>query len=84
MKSISINKAEHLSDYKVKITFNDSTIKTIDFSDWLKKNSHPQYNKYKEVHYFKKFKIEMGNIVWGENWDLIFPVFDLYKGKVKL
>lgn len=82
MKVIAVNSAEYITDYKVKVTFNDNTSKVIDFSKWLNKNSHPQYNKYKELHYFKKFKIEMGNIVWGKNWDLIFPVFDLYKGKL--
>jgi len=82
MKSISVNSAQYIADYKVKVTFNDNTSKVIDFSHWLKKNSHPQYNKYKELQYFKKFNIEMGNIVWGKNWDLIFPVFDLYKGRL--
>jgi len=31
---------------------------------------------------FKKFKLEMGNIVWGKNWDMVFPVYNLYKGKI--
>jgi hypothetical protein len=31
---------------------------------------------------FQKFKIESGNVVWGEKWDLIFPVSQLYKGKI--
>jgi hypothetical protein len=82
MKTITISSAEHVDGYKVKIIFNDKTSRIVDFAHWLKKNSHPQYNKYKELENFKKFKIEMGNIVWGKNWDLIFPVYDLYAGKM--
>jgi hypothetical protein len=28
----------------------------------------------------KKFKLEMGNIVWGKNWNLIFPIEMLRNG----
>ena len=28
----------------------------------------------------EKFTIENGNIVWGKNWDLIFPIEDLHAG----
>jgi hypothetical protein len=30
-----------------------------------------------------RFKIEDGNIVWGKNWDLIFPAHELHAGKIK-
>jgi hypothetical protein len=32
---------------------------------------------------FKKFRIENGNLVWGKDWDMIFPLYDLYPGRVK-
>lgn len=38
--------------------------------NWLDKN-------------FKKFKIEYGNVVWGKDWDMIFPVYDLYLEKIQ-
>ena len=47
---------------------------------FLETHSHPQFNKYKKINNFKKFKIENGNVVWGKDWDMIFPVFDLYNG----
>ena len=56
------------------ITFYPETVKT--------PMSFTQYNKYKKQENFKKFKIENGNIVWGKDWDLIFPVYDLYEGKI--
>ena len=38
------------------------------------------YKSYLNENKFKKFKIEFGNIVWGKNWDLIFPIDKLYAG----
>jgi len=29
-----------------------------------------------------RFTIDNGNIVWGKNWDLIFPVEPLYAGRI--
>lgn len=44
------------------------------------KNPHPQYNRYVDPKNFKKFRIEHGNVVWGKNWDLVFPLEQLYSG----
>lgn len=83
MKVISVKEALWAGDYKVDIIFNDNKKKTIDFAVFLNSHSHPQYNKYKQPTQFKKFRIENGNLVWGKDWDMIFPVYDLYLGKVK-
>ncbi len=81
-KSISVVNAQYISNYKVKLFFNDSTVRIIDFGVFFQKKNHPQFNKYKTISNFKTFKIDQGNIVWGKDWDLIFPVYDLYKGKI--
>ena len=31
---------------------------------------------------FKKFSLDDGNIVWGEDWDLVFPVEQLHAGYI--
>ncbi len=82
MKPINIIKAEYVGNLSVKVVFNDHTINTIDVGAFIKKHPHPQYNKYLDEKNFKKFKIDLGNIVWGSNWDLIFPLEQLYKGKI--
>lgn len=82
MKIINVIEAKYLEGYKIQLTFNDKKIRVVDFEKFLKTRPHPQYNKYNELHHFKKFKIEWGNIVWGKDWDLIFPVDQLYKGKI--
>ena len=83
MKAIQVEKAKYLDGYKVEILFNDKTIKIVDFGSFILKNHHPAHDKYRDIQKFKKFKIEAGNIVWGDNWDLIFPVSQIYRGKIK-
>jgi hypothetical protein len=79
---INVVNAEYVESYKLEILFSNDKKKLVDFSVFLETHSHPQYNKYKKENNFKKFKIENGNVVWGKDWDMIFPVDDLYKGKL--
>jgi hypothetical protein len=83
MKPISVKEAKYLDDFKIEIFFNDNKSRVVDFGTFLSSHSHPQFNKYKQPEFFKKFQIENGNIVWGKNWDMIFPVYDLYSGEIK-
>ena len=80
---IFVQKANYVNGYVIDVTFNDNTTQRIDFETFLNTHSHPQYNKYKEIKWFKTFTIENGNIVWGKNWDLIFSTDDLYNGKIE-
>jgi hypothetical protein len=82
MKTILVTGATYIQAYKVKIEFSDNTFRVIDFEPFLKENRHPQWDKYNNVDNFKKFKIENGNLVWGRNWDLVFPVSGLYTGNL--
>jgi hypothetical protein len=82
MKTILVTGASYIQAYKVKIEFSDNTFRVIDFEPFLKENRHPQWDKYNNIDNFKKFKIENGNLVWGRNWDLIFPVSGLYTGNL--
>lgn len=82
MKTVSIVKAEYLDGLRLKLFFDDSTFRIVDFENFLSKHPHPQYNKYKNAARFKQFNLVMGNLVWGKDWDLVFPVYDLYRGKI--
>jgi len=82
MNNITVTNAKYIEGYKIKILFSDSTSRIIDFGVFLKENSHPQWDKYNDIKYFKKFKIENGNLVWGRDWDIIFPVHNLYIGNL--
>ena len=72
--NLSIVSARYVAPLKVELHFNDDTVKTIDVGAFIRNHPHPQYNSYLNENKFKKFKIEFGNIVWGKNWDLIFPI----------
>ena len=75
-----IVKAEYGGDVRLNLLFSDGTTQTVDFRPFLLSHPHPQYNRYIEPRNFKKFRLVNGNVVWGKNWDLVFPLDLLYKG----
>ncbi|MBQ9591715.1 MAG: DUF2442 domain-containing protein [Paludibacteraceae bacterium] len=83
MERIYIIKAENAGNLTLHITFNDNTAQTVNIGDFIRKNPHPQYNKYLNPQKFNCFSLENGNIVWGKNWDMIFPIEQLYTGTLK-
>ena len=48
----------------------------------IRRHPHPQYNKYLNPRKFSRFTIANGNVVWGKNWDLIFPIEQLHLGVI--
>ena len=82
MERIYITKAENAGNLKVCLTFSDDTQQTIDVGGFIRNHPHPQYNKYLDPCKFNRFTLENGNIVWGKNWDLIFPIDQLYSGSL--
>ena len=77
-KNVHVVKADYLDGYKLRITFNDGKTNDIDFTEIIQ-NLKGYYSKYQKSIYFKKFKIDDSNVVWGNDWDLIFPIDKLYK-----
>ena len=74
--------AKYLEQYKLDILFSNKKSRSVDFSNFIVNNPNPLINKFKDLRRFRHFKIENGNLVWGKDRDLIFPVSDLYKGKI--
>lgn len=83
MRPLKVIGADYSGEYKVNIKFSDESTQVVDFGPFLINKPHPQYKKYLSLELFKAFQIENGNLVWGENWDLIFPVYQLHKGKIQ-
>lgn len=79
MALISILSAKYIAPLSIEIYFSDNTIRLVNIGEYIKKHPHIQYNTYLNEN---KFKIEMGNIVWGKNCDIILPVKDLYNGLI--
>lgn len=82
MKKLQIVNAIVSGDLTISLYFNDDTVQIINIGDFIRRNPHPQCNKYLDQEQFKDFSIENGNIVWGKDWDLIFPIEQLHKGEI--
>ena len=83
METIYVTEAHYRHDYIVEIVFNDHTRQVVDFGPQIDKIQVPEYQKYRHIDHFKSFAIENGNLVWGQDWDLIFPVDQLYDNQIK-
>ncbi len=83
MEILYITDAVNAGNLSVRLTFNDKTSQVVNIGDFIRQYPHPQYNKYLNERNFRQFKLEDGNIVWGKNWDLIFPIEQLYQGRIE-
>jgi hypothetical protein len=82
MEKLYIVKAEDVGDLRVHLTFSDNTTQLVDIGDFIRRHPHPQYNKYLNPRKFSCFTIDNGNVVWGKNWDMIFPIEQLHTGVI--
>ena len=82
-KEIKIIEAKYLSDFIIEVEFSDGLCKSIDFKPFLSKSLHPSITKYLDEDRFSNFKLIDGNLNWN-NYDLIFPVWDLYHNKLEV
>ncbi|MFN0030860.1 MAG: DUF2442 domain-containing protein [Flavobacteriales bacterium] len=79
---IEVTDAKYLHGYHLLIGFSNGAVRDVDFEDYLMGTDRGFYNRYRDLKNFRKFKIKNGNVVWGKNWDLIFTLESLYKGKL--
>lgn len=80
-KIIKIKKAKYLSDFKIEFEFSDCKKKVVDFNSFLLSSKNPVTMKYQKESKFKKFKLDYGDIVWGD-YEMCFPIWDLYSGRI--
>ena len=77
-----VTNAIYINDFKVKIDFADGKTSLVDFENYIKSIKVGYLKKYQNPQNFQNFMIQNGNIVWGEDWDLIFPRDQLYEEKI--
>lgn len=75
---IKIEAAYYLRNYQVLILFSNNRMKIVDFAPAILQYAKGDYAVYAQKKNFCNFYIENGNIVWGTNWDLIFPIESVY------
>lgn len=80
-KILRVTKAAYLKDYVMRISFNDGIERAVDFKPFLTNSNHPEIRKYLKESNFKRYKIVGGNLNW-DDYGLIFPIEDLYKGQI--
>ena len=78
--NVTISSVKYVQPLSVEIHFSDGITQTLDIGAFIRQHPHPQYNRYLDEKKFQTFKVEMGNLVWGKNWDMIFPIEDLHDG----
>lgn len=80
-QEITINKAKHVAEYKVALLFNDNTTQCIDFYPFLSSSLNPLIRKYLDPEEFLKFNVDNGDLEWND-YDLCFPIADLYENRI--
>jgi len=78
---LKIDSAKYLSDYAIRIRFSDGKENLVDFKPFLSKSLHPSIKEYLDENKFSNFSLTDGNLNWN-NYDLIFPLSDLYNGQI--
>ncbi len=81
-KIIDIISAVQVKDYTLHVVFDDGTAQDIDFKHFLIKALHPDIRAYLDPQRFASFRIEYGDLVWGD-YDLCFPIIDLYTNSIE-
>ena len=63
----SVVRAEYRGGYRIHVTFNDDSDKTIDFRRWLE---GPVFEPLKDPEYFRRFFLDGGTVVWPNGADI--------------
>ena len=63
----SVIHAEYQGNFRIRVTFNDNTAKTLDFRAWL---DGPVFQPLKDLAYFQRFFVEGGTVVWPNGADI--------------
>ena len=66
----SVISAEYVGDYKIKVTFDDSTTGIANFKETIFTDYLDIIRELKDLKKFRDFKIDADTIVWGNGLDL--------------
>jgi len=79
---INIISATQIGKYQLRLCFDDGTVQDIDFGHFLSQSQHPDIRAYLEEARFNVYRLEHGELVWGD-YDLCFPVIDLHNNQIE-
>jgi hypothetical protein len=78
-QEVNIVSAEHAGGYRLWLTFSDHHKSLVDFGPLLERSMNPQTQQFLDVERFLSFRLEWGNLVWGD-YEMCFPIEELYEG----
>ena len=78
---INIINANYSGGYSIELEFGDGKCQKVNFESFLRKSLHPEIQSYLAMEKFKQFRLEHGDLVWGD-YDLCFPIMDLYENQI--
>ena len=62
-----ITNAIYLTGYRIEVEFDNGLKKTIDLQNLLENSNNKLIRKFLKLSLFRKFKVEDGTLVWGDN-----------------
>ena len=78
---IGIDVAEYVAEYRLRLKFTDGKEVEVDFEPFLQSSLNPLIRRYLDKQLFKQFTVMHGDLFWHD-YDLCFPIADLYEGCV--
>ncbi len=63
----SVIRAEHRGGFRIHLTFNDLSERTVDFRPWLE---GPVFEPLKDPAYFRQFFVDGGRVAWPNGADI--------------
>jgi hypothetical protein len=63
----SVVDAEYRNKFRIRLTLNDGTVETVDFSQWLE---GPVFEPLQDTAVFRRFFIEAGTVSWPNGADI--------------
>ena len=63
----AVIQATHRSDYQIDLVFNDGSVGTVDFAQWL---DGPIFEPLKDRAYFMRFFVDGGTVAWPNGADI--------------
>ncbi len=78
---INITEVAQAGEFVLRLSFDDGTAQTVDFKPFLSVSRHPDIRAYLDPASFAAYRIEYGELVWGD-YDLCFPIADLYQNRL--
>lgn len=78
---INIVSAQLAGEFCIRLDFDDGSWQVVDFKPFLSRAVHPDIRAYLDPERFSAFRIEYGDLVWGD-YELCFPIIDLYRNQL--